>query len=301
LELALGWSTLLLTLLFPVASIAADSTELGFLFSFGNFSGARAISVSPNGQVYVADTENNKVKVFSARGDSVREVGGYGWGQLEFDRPYGVFAGDGLNIYVPDYGNHRIQRFDRNLNYISTLYTRDDDDASKRFGYPAGVALSRLGDLFLLDTENIRVLKVNASSAIERNFGGIDAGKGRLQSPHRIGIAANDLVCVLDQDRIVVYDYFGNFIRTIGLGVLEEPRGLAIERDTLYVAAQQKVFLFDLQGKLLEVLELDRPSEAPSTASRVNDIAIQAGKLYALTDKEVRVFDLRRKNSLDNH
>ena len=278
-----------------------DTLSAEFLFSFGSFSSPKGIAVAPSGLIYVVDTGNNKVKVYSPSGDSLREIGGYGWGQLEFDQPYDVFAGDGLNIYVADYGNHRIQRFDKNLNYISTLNTRDDDDVSKRFGYPAGITLSRLGDLFLLDTENIRVIKVNSFSTIERNFGGIDAGKGRLTNPRQVGIAGNDLVCVLDQDKIVVYDYFGNFIRTIGQGTLVEPRGFAIDKDTIYVSDHQEILLFDVQGRPLEALRLFPSQEEPSAPHRINDLAILAGRIYALTNTEVRVFDLRRKNVLDNH
>jgi hypothetical protein len=280
---------------------APDTTNAPYLFSFGAFSTARAITIAPTGLVYIVDTGTNKVKVYTAGGDSVREVGGYGWGQLEFDRPYDVAAGSGLNVYVADYGNHRVQRFDKDLNYISSLYTRDADEASRRFGYPTGIAYSRLGDLFILDNENVRVVKVNSSSVVERNFGGIDAGKGRLWNPRHVCIAGSDLVCVLDDNRIVVFDYFGNFIRTIGQEVLEEPHGLTAERDTLYTADRRGIMMFDVDGRLLGML---RPSTAhgDSTATdAINDLAVYEGRIYAVVSTQVRVFERKPKNMLDNH
>ncbi len=276
-----------------------DTSQIEILYSFGNFAEPHGISVSPNGQIYVADTGNNKVKVYSPSGDSLREIGGYGWGQLEFDRPYDVFAGSGLNIYVADYGNHRIQRFDKDLNYISTLYTRDDDNVSKRFGYPAGVSLSRLGDLFILDTENLRVVKVNTFSTIERTFGGIDAGKGRLRAPRQLNATGKDIICILDDDRVVLFDNFGNYIRSIGEGLLRDPLGMATENDTIYVVDGQSVYVFNSDGRLLRMLTPSNENEGKVNGS-FKDLAIYGNRLFLLTDHRLHVFSMR-KNPLDNH
>jgi DNA-binding beta-propeller fold protein YncE len=283
---------------FPVG--VRDTFPTEFLFSFGNFSGPRGIAVAPSGLVYVVDTGDNKVKVYSPSGDSIREIGGSGWGDLEFDQPYDLAVGAGLNFYVADYGNHRIQRFDKDLNYISTLYTRDSDDPSQRFGYPTSVAVSRLGDLFLLDNENIRVVKVNTFSTIERTFGGIEAGKGQLRNPRKVRVTDQDLVCVLDERRIVIFDYFGNYVRTIGEGALTEPRGMAIHHDTLYVVDGGNIVLLNSEGRLLEVLTPSYHTRDGSKQS-FNDIAVSGHRLYVLTDQEAMVFEWSGKNTLDNH
>jgi DNA-binding beta-propeller fold protein YncE len=292
------------SLLFVVLSVfsrgVGETLPAEFLFAFGNFSRPKGIAVTPSGLVYVVDTGDNKLKVYSPSGDSLKEIGGSGWGQLEFDQPYDVAVGAGLDFYVADYGNHRIQRFDKDLNYISTLYTRDSDDPSQRFGYPTSVAVSRLGDLFLLDGEDIRVVKVNTFSTIERTFGGIEAGKGQLRNPRKVRVTNEDLVCVLDQQRIVVFDNFGNYVRTIGEGALTDPRGMTIHRDTLYVVDGKAIRMFDSEGRLLDVLvpsgTVQEGSEQP-----FNDIAVNGQRLFVLTDQEVKVFEWREKNTLDNH
>lgn len=294
------WPCFLFSLLFLVPLGNTDPLRPSFLFSFGTFNGSRSISIALNGFVYIVDTGNNKLKVFSPSGDSIKEIGGSGWGQLEFDQPYDVAVRAGLDFYVADYGNHRIQRFDKDLNYISTLYTRDSDDPSQRFGYPTSVAVSRLGDLFLLDNENIRVFKVSTFSTIERTFGGIDAGKGRLRNPRKVRVTSEDLVCVLDEQRIVIFDNFGNYVRTIGEGGLRDPRGMAIQRDTLYVVNGEEIRLFDLEGRLLEVLAPSNGTQARSDQS-FNDIAVSGQRLFLLTDQEVKVFEIQSKNILDNH
>jgi DNA-binding beta-propeller fold protein YncE len=296
----LTWSFLLFSVLslFPFGQ--SDPTETSFLFSFGTFNGPRSVSIAPNGLVYVVDTGDNMVKVFSPSGDSLNEIGGSGWGQLEFDQPYDIAVGAGLNFYVADYGNHRIQRFDKDLNYISTLYTRDNDDPSQRFGYPTSVAVSRLGDLFLLDNENLRVVKVSTFSTIERTFGGIEAGKGRLENPRKIRLTNQDLVCVLDGHRILVFDYFGNYIRTIGEGVLKDPRGMAVVNDTLLVVDGQELELLNPDGKFLGILTPSIVGEHGSPQV-FEDVTASGDRLYLLSDSGVRVFEWQRNNTLDNH
>jgi DNA-binding beta-propeller fold protein YncE len=295
-----NYFSLLLVVISAFPSGIRDTSPTEFLFSFGSFSGPRGIAVAPSGLVYVVDTGNNMVNVYSPSGDSLNEIGGSGWGQLEFDQPYDIAVGAGLNFYVADYGNQRIQRFDKDLNYISTLYTRDSDDPSQRFGYPTSVAVSRLGDLFLLDSENQRVVKVNTFSTIERTFGGIGAGKGRLENPRKIRVTDQDLVCVLDGRRILVFDYFGNYIRTIGEGILKDPRGMTVENDTVYVADGQEVKLLDSDGKVLGILAPVGMGERESPQV-FEDVAVHGDRLYLLTDSDVKVFKWERNNTLDNH
>jgi len=56
------------------------------------------------------------------------------------------------------------------------LSARDNDNADVPFGYPADVALSRQGELYVIDGDNKRILKVKGASTVEKSFGGFDAG-----------------------------------------------------------------------------------------------------------------------------
>lgn len=138
--------------------------------NFGEFQAAACITVSPQKWVYVLDRENHLVHLFRDPSTPSRSVGGYGWTLTSFDQPSGV-AADGLSVYVSDYGNHRVVRFDRLLNVVSSFSTRDTLEADLRFGYPTGVALSRQGDLFILDSDNLRVIKFSRDTRFERVFG----------------------------------------------------------------------------------------------------------------------------------
>ena len=253
---------------------------------FGNFTRASSLSIDPRGNIYVADVGNNHIVKFSAEGKRLAEVGGYGWGELEFDRPYGVSATSGLNIYVADYGNHRIQRFDRSFNFISTLYLREDPDTERRFGYPTAVAYSRQGDLFISDGENNRILKISPFNTVERVFGGFDAGLGRLIRHGQIEIGPDDRVYVIDERRVVVFDNFGNYVRTIGSGVLQQPTGLSFNVH-LYVADGDSIHVFRESGALVQSIDAADLIRVESGTVDIVDVAVYRSLLYVLTATEI--------------
>ena len=62
-----------------------------------------------NGEVFVADTGNNRVAVFSQDGQLVRTIGSQGSGPGEFSGPRGVAISPDGELYVSDQRNGRIQ------------------------------------------------------------------------------------------------------------------------------------------------------------------------------------------------
>ncbi len=267
-------------------------------FSFGNFHNPKGISIDPSGIIYVADTGRNLLVRFNSSGDSTGEVGGYGWGDFQFDQPYDVCATNGIEIYVADYSNNRIERFDRTLANVATLYTEGSDVESEQFGYPSGVAVSRLGDLFICDDENIRIMKVNTFSNVERTFGAYGEGTGSLTMPRQIEIGPHDEIFVSDKGspadessksggRIAVYDNFGNYVRSIGVGILHDPSGIGLDENKIGVCDSDTLYFFKLDGDMLAKFSTEDIFGV--TINQFNDVSISGDKVYILTDKNVVV------------
>jgi sugar lactone lactonase YvrE len=274
---------------------ASPDTLLVEVQSLGTFQQAARLTTNPQGWVYVSDTEQNLVLLF--RGDETQSVsvGGYGWTSTTFDKPTG-FATDGLNLYVSDYGNHRLQRFDRNLNFISSFATRDTSVVEARFGYPLGVALSRLGDLFVLDGENLRVVKFVGNVRFERSFGDIDDQRSRLRQPQKILVGPNDQVYVLEPDRLLEFDYFGHYLRTIGDRSFKNALGFCLVPGGVVVVTHTALFWFNDRGDLARVIQTaDLQTRTP--LGPMEDVAIAADRLLILTSTRLHIFQL----ALDNH
>lgn len=287
---ALPSITTLLLLAGSIAVAAPPDTLLVEQLSVGSFQRATRLTTNPQGWVYVVDAERNLILLIKDDKLSSVSVGGYGWTSTTFDRPTGL-ATDGLNLYVSDYGNHRLQRFDRNLNFISSFATRDTSFVDARFGYPLGVALSRLGDVFVLDGENLRVTKFVENMRFERSFGDIDDQRSRLRQPEKILAGSNDHIYVLEPDRLLEFDYFGHFIRSIGDRIFEDARGFCLVPGGVIVVTETTLFWFNDRGELAHSFSSGE-LQSKSPLGAFEDIASAGDRLLILTSHRLHIFQL---------
>lgn len=206
--------------------------------------------VDIEGNYYVVDRERDMLVKFSSRGDSLEAISGTGTGPLQFDGPTAVFAHRGTDVLVADYNNHRIQRFDRNLDYVTTIHLRDDPDERRRFGYPRDVAITRQGDLLIVDGENRRVLMLTSFGELKRSIGDIGAGVGRLSDPHMVCSDDRDNVYVLDGGVVMIYDAFGSYLARITAREVPTLQGeivtMAINGDMLVLGSATAVHAMPL-------------------------------------------------------
>lgn len=237
-----------------------------------------AFDVDINGSYVVADGARNTLRLYGKDGTLIAETGGSGWGDGQFDKPLGVWARNGIDVFVADYGNHRIQRFDRRLAFISSYATRDRVNSDERFGFPTSVAVSRLSDLFICDGENSRILKLAGMSKFERTFGGYDAGKGRLTRPTHISIGPGDRLYVQDANRIVVFDTFGNYLWTVADNVQLS----SADENGLVVISQGTLQFFDVNDRPARAVALEELALGGPLALTVN-----RGTAFLLTDSGV--------------
>jgi sugar lactone lactonase YvrE len=136
------------------------------------------------GNVYIADYANNRVRRVDAVTGIITTVAGTGSiGALgdggaatsaELDFPQGV-ALDGLgNVYIADTGNHRIRRVAAGTGIITTVagkgtpgFSGDGGAATSAQLYnPQGVTLDGPGNVYIADSVNGRVRRVNAGTGI---------------------------------------------------------------------------------------------------------------------------------------
>jgi len=256
--------------------------------SFGSFDQATRIAVGPQGWVYVIDSKRNAVFIFKSIQQPPSILGGYGWSSTTFDQPTGI-ATDGLNVYVSDYGNHRIQRFDRYLNPLSSLYTRDTTYAPARFGYPAGVALSNQGDLIILDSENLRVVEFSADSKYEREFGDLNTAGGKLQNPIKVCVEGDQFIYVLEKNKILQFDFYGNYLRTLAQDLHGDIVGGQSTSVGIAAVCADTLFWYNADGTPTLITPLETLlAENPITS--VQDITFFGGRLYVLTPHRCYVF-----------
>ncbi len=243
------------------------------ILSFGRFTGAADLDYDIQGNIYVVDRAGNMLVKYSPQGDSLRAVSGLGSDNLQFDEPVAVVARQGNDIYVADMNNHRVQRFNRELDYITTIYTRDDPDERTRFGYPRDIAVTREGDLLVVDGENRRIARFNQIGRFVRTFGDNAAGAGRLTDPRLIEVDEENNSYVLDRDRLLMFDRFGTYVRDIPFPPYIVPYTIAIDRDTLVMADSFSVSFYSLKDR---AYVYTTGLQSPVVAMQVNEGSILA-------------------------
>lgn len=85
------------------------------------FNGPKGIAATPDGLVYVADTENQAVRMIDTKAGKIFTVGGAGRQargfagetgaalKAHFDRPHGICVGPDGSVYLGDTNNHRVR------------------------------------------------------------------------------------------------------------------------------------------------------------------------------------------------
>jgi len=68
----------------------------------GDFARPGGMAVDKNGNLYVADTMNNRIEIFDADGGFIKEIGKHGDGPGDFARPKGVAVDADGHIWVAD-------------------------------------------------------------------------------------------------------------------------------------------------------------------------------------------------------
>jgi tripartite motif-containing protein 71 len=80
----------------------------------GQFYDSEGIAVDSSGNVYVADTNNNRIQKFDSNGRFLTTWGSKGSGNGQFDYPGDIAVDSSGNVYVDDINHDRVQKFNGN-------------------------------------------------------------------------------------------------------------------------------------------------------------------------------------------
>src|SRR5579885_3242520 len=216
-----------------------------------------SVAVDMTGGLYIADTQNHRLRQVVAPG-WIRTLAGNGTPGAALSPPRSLAVAPNGSLYLADTLNHRIlQLAPSGLATVvaGTGLRGDTGDGGPailaRLNEPSGIAADAAGNLYIADTANHRVRLVDASGVIRTLV--VSGGDERLQSPGGLAVDTSGRIFISDTGnhciRMIVPGGGTSTVAGVGapgfagdggpaaLAQLDTPLGLALDASgNLYVA-----------------------------------------------------------------
>lgn len=205
----------------PPISPRALPTRLTLTGGATPFNEPRGVAIGPDNSVYVVDSKNGRVVVFDAEGQQTRVIPDAGETNprakltTEYSGPCDVAVASDGRVYVADTWGKPADRdgYGRIVVYDAQgLFAREWVGPSGMFG-PRGIALAALGDVYVTDTGNKRVLVFDRDGGYKLTWGASGEGRGEFNEPVGIAVAGDRVyVCDTGNYRVQVFNLVGNWV-----------------------------------------------------------------------------------------
>lgn len=208
-----------------VAVFAGEPTHPGYQDGRGTtarFSLPGSISSDTSGNFYVADTDNEVIRMITSTGLVSTLAGNPGvTGSLdgtgsaaEFDSPYGVAVDSNGNVFVADTSNSTIREIMPGgvvTTFAGTASNpgfQDGTGLAASFGLPQGLAIDSFNNLYVADVANCNIRKITPQAVVTTIAGPVvpgecgdvdgDASAARFQNPSGVAVDGQGNVYVAD-------------------------------------------------------------------------------------------------------
>ena len=265
-----------------ISTFAGTGGESGFSGDGGAATSAKLnfpyrVTFDSNGNLYIPDVNNHRIRkvdtngnisTFAGTGESGFSGDGGAAASAKLSGPTGVTFDSNGNLYISSYNNHVIRKVDTNGN-ISTFagtgtegYSGDGGAAtSAQLSQPWGVNVDASGNVYIADSENHRIRKVDTNGNISTFAGtgtegfsgdGGAATSAKLNSSeyiiyynnnYYIADYGNARIRKIDSNGIITTiagkDVYNGDNISASTAKINLPRNMAMDKnDNLYIAEQ---------------------------------------------------------------
>lgn len=169
------------------------------------FYGPRAITVDPEGNLWVTDTGNKRILKFDPNGLSLGVFGSTGAEPGQFLEPVGIVSDAKGDIFVADTWNQRIQEFDRDFNPIRQWQVEAWDGQSV-VNKPY-LATDAVGNVYASDPEGYRIIEFTSEGQVAAVWGSRGNTLASFELPTGLAVGPDGRIYIADagNDRILIF------------------------------------------------------------------------------------------------
>lgn len=252
---------------------------------YSGFKGAVSITLDGKGNIYILDGEASEIIKLKEDLTEIKRTGKKGWDNGQFDNPVSIDASSGLDLYVSDLNNGRIQRFDLNFGFISSLITNDESIEEKfKINRPSGSIIVNAKDLYVVDSDNPKIVIFKDGVYPYTYFGSFQSVNGALTKPGKIIKDQNNFIYVVDYSRkgIMRYDNYGTFFNLLEI---DEIKSIAVSNNYLYILTGKAIQVYDTKANAFKVI-FNLPAEMKN-GKFTDFLVINNKKIYLLEKSKV--------------
>ena len=215
----------------------ADNLGDGLSATSARLASPQSVFVDSSGAIYIADTNNNRIRKIAAGSNIISTIAGTGTAGFSGDGglstaarlvgPQAVFVDSSGAIYIADAGNSRIRKITAGSNIISTIagngtagFSGDGGvSTAAMINSPRAIFQDSSGDIYIADAGNNRIRKIAAGSNIISTIAGTGtagfSGDGGLSTAAMI--SSPRAIFQDSSGRIYLSDSNNNRIRRLAL------------------------------------------------------------------------------------
>jgi RHS repeat-associated protein len=182
----------------------------------GQFSEPQGIAIDSSGNLWITDYGDNRVEEYTEKGEFIAAFGfGVANGESklqtctttcksglagsspgEFYGPNFIAISGGY-VYVTDYGNNRVERFNTAKEYVSEFGSKGHGNGE--FITPSGITAGPGGNLYIADYGNNRVQELTQGGGYVAQFGSEGSGEDELKGAEAVAISSSEDMYVTDK------------------------------------------------------------------------------------------------------
>lgn len=162
-----------------------------------------------DGRIYVSEFRGGRVSILSANGEWLSYIGSKGWDNGMFVGPQNLAIDEEGYLYVVDYGNRHISKFDPDGGFILSFGTRTA--LFSGLLSPTGIAVKD-GMVYVADNATRQIYRFDRNGIYQDVF--IKEG---LAGPESLRFLPDGALLVADTNRILVIEIHSAFIRELGM------------------------------------------------------------------------------------